>query len=74
VLVAVLLAVTGFGQSWTRAGELAVVVGALAVAVLGVPVLVAAWQLRALAGRPVPPRPAGCAGCACGAGGCGAVR
>jgi hypothetical protein len=74
VLAVGLLGVTGFGQGWARAAELAVVVGALAVAVLGVPVLVAAWQLRALAARPVPSRPAGCAGCACGAGGCGAVR
>jgi hypothetical protein len=72
-LVAVLLALVGFGQSWTRAAELAVVVGALAVAVLAVPVLVAAWQLRVAAARPVPPRPAACAGCACGAGGCGAL-
>lgn len=72
-LVAVLLAVTGFGQSWTRAAELAVVVGALAVAVLAVPVLIAAAQLRAAAARPAPVRPAGCAGCACGSGGCGAL-
>ena len=72
-LMAVLLAITGFGQSWTRAGALAVVVGALAVAVLAVPVLVAAWQLRAAAARPVPARPAACAGCACGAGGCGVL-
>ena len=72
-LVAVLLTITGFGQSWTRAGELAVVVGALAVAVLAVPVLVAARQLRAAATRPLPARPAACAGCACGAGGCGVL-
>jgi hypothetical protein len=72
-LVAVLLVITGFGQTWTRAAELAVVVGALAVGVLAVPVLVAAWQLRAAAARPAPARPAACAGCACGAGGCGAL-
>jgi Na+/serine symporter len=73
VLVAGLLAVTGFGKGWGRAADLAVVVGALAVAVLAVPVLVAAWQLRAVAARPEPPQAAGCAGCACSGGGCGVL-
>ena len=44
----------------------------LAVAVLGVPLLVAAVHLRTIAARPVPAAPVGCGGCACGAGGCGA--
>jgi hypothetical protein len=73
VLATALLVATGFGQSWTRAAELAVVVGALAVALLAVPVLVGAWQLRALGAQPEPARPAACAGCACGAGGCGVL-
>lgn len=73
VLTAGLLAVTGFGQGWGRAAELAVVVGALAVAGLAVPVLVAAWQLRVAAARPASPEPAGCAGCACSGGGCGVL-
>lgn len=72
-LAAALLAATGFGQSWARAAEIAVVVGALGVAVLAVPVLVAAWQLRVVAARPAP-QPAGCAGCACSGGGCGVLR
>ena len=71
VLVTALLAVTGFVQGWDRAAEVATVVSALAVAVLGVPLLVAAVHLRTIAARPVPAAPAGCAGCACGAGGCG---
>jgi hypothetical protein len=73
LLVAGVLVATGLGQDWARAADVARVVTALAVAVLGVPVLLAALNLRALAARPAPaPRPAGCAGCACGAGGCGA--
>ena len=71
VLVTALLAVTGFVQGWDRAADVATVVSALAVAVLGVPLLVAAVHLRTIAARPVPAAPAGCAGCACGAGGCG---
>lgn len=72
LLVAGVLVVTGLGQDWARAADVARVVTALAVAVLGVPVLLAALNLRALAARPAPaPRPAGCAGCACAAGGCG---
>jgi hypothetical protein len=73
VLATALLVATGFGQNWTRAAELAVVVGALAVALLAVPVLVGAWRLRALGAQPEPARPAACAGCACGAGGCGVL-
>lgn len=72
VLVTGLLVATGLGQSWARAADVATVVGALAVAVLAVPVLVGAAGLRAAAARPVAPVRAGCAGCACGAGGCGA--
>ena len=71
VLVTGLLAVTGFVQGWDRAVDVATVVGGVAVAVLGVPLIVAAVHLRTVAARPVPAAPAGCGGCACGAGGCG---
>ncbi len=73
-LVTGLLGVTGVAQGFERAAGLATVIGALAVAVLAVPVFVGAAGLRTVAHRPVPARtvPAGCAGCACGAGGCGA--
>jgi hypothetical protein len=72
VLVTGLLVVTGLAQGWARAADVATVVTALAVAVLGVPLLIGAVNLRAVAARPAPARPASCAGCACGAGGCGA--
>jgi hypothetical protein len=74
LLVTPLLVVTGLVQSWERAADAATVVGALALAVLAVPVVVGAAGLRRVAARPAPvrPDPAGCAGCACGAGGCGA--
>jgi hypothetical protein len=73
VLVTGLLVVTGLAQSWSRAADVATVVTALAVAVLAVPLIVAAAGLRTVAAEPAPPAaPAGCAGCACGAGGCGA--
>lgn len=72
LLVVGLLVATGLGQDWARAADVARVVAALAVATLGVPVLLAAANLRALASQPVPAPRAGCAGCACGAGGCGA--
>ena len=73
VLVAGLLVVTGVVQGWGRATDVAMVVTALAVAVLGVPLLIGAAQLRAVAAQPArAPAPAACAGCACGAGGCGA--
>jgi hypothetical protein len=74
VLITGVLVATGFGQDWDRAADVARIVAAFAVAVLGVPVLVAAAGLREVAARPapVPARPAVCAGCACGAGGCGA--
>ncbi len=71
VLVTALLAVTGIAQGWDRAADVATVVSALALAVLGVPLLVAAAHLRTIAARPAPAAPAGCGGCACGAGGCG---
>jgi hypothetical protein len=73
VLMTALLVVTGLGQSWTRAADVATVVTALAVAVLAVPLIVAAAGLRTVAAQPAmaPARPAACAGCACGAGGCG---
>jgi hypothetical protein len=73
VLIAAVLVATGIGQDWDRAADVARIVAAFAVAVLGVPVLVAAAGLREVAARPAPApaRPAGCAGCACGAGGCG---
>lgn len=66
-----LLAVTVVAQGWGRAAEVATVATAVAVALLGVPLLVAAVHLRTMAARPLPAAPAGCAGCACGAGGCG---
>jgi hypothetical protein len=74
VLVTGLLVVTGVAQDWSRASDVATVVAALAVAALGVPLIVAAANLRTVAATPVPApaRPAACAGCACGAGGCGA--
>jgi hypothetical protein len=74
VLVAGLIVVTGVVQGWGRATDVAMVVTALAVAVLGVPLLIGAAQLRAVAAQPArAPAPAACAGCACGAGGCGAL-
>jgi hypothetical protein len=72
LLVSGLLVAVGIAQDWDRAAATATVVTALAVAVFGVPLLVAAVRLRAIAAQPVPAAPAGCAGCACGAGGCGA--
>jgi hypothetical protein len=74
VLVTGVLVATGIGQDWARAADVARIVAAFAVAVLGVPLLVAAATLRDIASRPAPApaRPAGCAGCPCGAGGCGA--
>jgi len=74
VLVTGLLVATGVAQGWARASDVATVVAAMAVAVLAVPLIVAATGLRRVAAEPVPaPAPAGCAGCACGAGGCGAL-
>jgi hypothetical protein len=76
LLVTGVLVLTGLAQGWDRAADVATVVAALAVAALGVPLLIGASSLRAVAARPAPApapvRPAGCAGCACGAGGCGA--
>ncbi|MGY1915917.1 hypothetical protein [Blastococcus sp. SYSU DS0973] len=72
VLVTGLLVVTGLAQDWDRAAGVATVVAALAVAVLGVPLLIGAVNLRAVAAAPAPePVRSGCGGCACGAGGCG---
>ncbi|HEV7212391.1 MAG TPA: hypothetical protein VGN47_11850 [Blastococcus sp.] len=73
VLVTGLLAVTGLAQGWGRATDVVTVVAALAVAVLGVPLLIGAAQLRTVAAQPAPAPAAGCGGCACGAGGCGAL-
>jgi hypothetical protein len=75
LLVTGLLVAAGVAQGWDRASDVATVVTALAVALLAVPLLVAAAGLRSIAAQPAPapaPRPAACAGCACGAGGCGA--
>ena len=72
VLVTGVLVATGVGQDWARAADVARIVGAFAVAVLGVPMLLTAATLRQIASRPAPARPAACAGCACAAGGCGA--
>jgi hypothetical protein len=73
VLVTGLIAARGLATGWDAAAGSATVAGALAVAVLGMPMLVTAGNLRAVAARPAPARPAACAGCACGAGGCGAL-
>ncbi|MGZ4546745.1 MAG: hypothetical protein ACXVXT_15250, partial [Blastococcus sp.] len=73
VLVIGLLVLTGLAQGWGRATDVVTVVAALAVAVLGVPLLIGAAQLRAVAAQPAPAPAAGCGGCACGAGGCGAL-
>lgn len=70
-LVTAALVAVGLAQSWDRATGLATVLTGLAVAVLAVPVLLGAAELRTTASRPAPPAPAGCGGCACGAGGCG---
>ena len=73
VLVAGLLVATGVAQGWERAAGVAGVVAAVAVAVLAVPLLVGAANLRAVGAQPDPDegRPLGCAGCACSGGGCG---
>ncbi|MGY2082237.1 hypothetical protein [Blastococcus sp. SYSU DS0539] len=72
VLVTGLLVVTGLAQGWERAADVATVVAALAVAVLGIPLLIGAANLRTVAAAPAPePVRSGCGGCACGAGGCG---
>ena len=73
LLVTALLVVRGVVDGWDGAARLATGAGALAVAVLGVPMLLAAASLRAVANQPAPARPAACAGCACGGGGCGAL-
>jgi hypothetical protein len=73
VLATGLLVATGVAQGWTRASDVATVIGALGVAVLAVPLLLASAGLRRVAAEPAPaPVPSPCAGCACGAGGCGA--
>jgi hypothetical protein len=74
LLVTCLLVAAGVAQGWARAGDVATVVTGLAVAAGGVPVLLGAVNLRAVASTPEPARPAACAGCACGAGGCGGLR
>jgi hypothetical protein len=74
LLVTAVLVAAGLGQDWDRAADVARVAAAFAVAVVGVPMLLAAASLRAVASSPppAPARSAGCAGCACSAGGCGA--
>ncbi|WP_198597978.1 hypothetical protein [Blastococcus atacamensis] len=72
LLVTALLVVTGVAQDWDRAAGLATVVAALGVAVLALPLLIGAANLRTLGAQPDPaPVRSGCGGCACGAGGCG---
>jgi hypothetical protein len=71
-LVTAVLVAAGVAQGWSRAVDVATVVAGLAVAAMGVPVLLGAVNLRAVAATPAPERPAACAGCACGVGGCGA--
>lgn len=73
LLVTALLVAAGVAQGWSRAGDVATMITGLAVAAGGVPVLIGAVNLRAVAGMPEPDRPAACAGCACGAGGCGGL-
>lgn len=72
VLVAGLLVAAALGRGWDRAASVATVVAAVAVAVLAVPLLVGAANLRAVGARPdpEPARPLRCAGCACAGGGC----
>ncbi|SDE72123.1 hypothetical protein SAMN05660485_01661 [Blastococcus fimeti] len=73
VLVTALLVARGVDQDWARAADAATVVAAVLVALLAVPVLVSAVNLRTVAAQPAPaPVGGGCGGCACGAGGCGA--
>jgi hypothetical protein len=73
LLVTGLLVVTGIAQDWGRAADLATMGVALVVAVLGIPLLIGAANLRTVAAAPAPaPAGPGCGGCACGAGGCGA--
>ena len=72
-LVIALLVASGLARGWHGAAGVATVVGALGVAVLGVPLLIGAARLRAVAALPSPAAPSGCGGCACGAGGCGAA-
>jgi hypothetical protein len=73
-LVTGLLVATGLGQDWDRAAAVATGVAAFGVAVLALPLLIGAANLRAVGARPDPEegRPLGCAGCACSGGGCGA--
>lgn len=72
-LVVALLVASGLTRGWHGAAAVATVVGALGIAVLGVPLLIGAASLRAVAAAPAPAAPAGCGGCACGAGGCGSA-
>jgi hypothetical protein len=75
VLVTVLLVVLGVTRDWSSAADAATVVAAVLTALLAVPVLVSAANLRTVAAQPAPapgPVGGGCGGCACGAGGCGA--
>ena len=53
MLVTGLLVATGVAQGWGRAADVATVVTALAVAVLAVPLIVAAAGLRTVAAQPV---------------------
>jgi len=78
VVVVALLVAAGVVRGWTAASAVATGVGALALAGLGMALLVGAVTLRSVAARapanPAYPAPAGgCGGCACGAGGCGGV-
>lgn len=76
VLLVALLVVAGVLRGWTAASAVATGVGALALAGLGVALLVGAVTLRSVAAQTPAnaayPAPAGgCGGCGCGAGGCG---
>jgi hypothetical protein len=75
LVLTALLVVAGVLRGWAGAAAVATGVGAIALAGLGVALLVGAGTLRSVAGRPstsaYPAPPAGCGGCACGGGGCG---
>jgi hypothetical protein len=75
LVLTALLVVAGALRGWAAAAAVATGVGAIALAGLGVALLVGAVTLRSVAGRTstsaYPAPPAGCGGCACGGGGCG---
>lgn len=74
VVAAVLVAVVAT-SGWTPAAGLATGLGALAAALLAVPLLGRGVAARTAAAAPAPARPAACSSCACGTGGgCGVLE